>query len=168
MLDELKQPHHLSHFINYVWMAGRYYYQRQIVSQGEPLVNEPEVQAELLQSLGPSSSSSSLVPYCPSPSSSVFQDWWKSHVIYRPGEIVPIVVLAEAYARDMGLNLRDPSKDFGQLLQTAYPHIVLDKKKQLMTTVEGIRAKRMVLVDYALCKQEEEYPVLELDSDIDY
>lgn len=174
LLDELKQPHHLSHFINYVVMAGRYYYQRHISSHGEPLINEPEVQAELVGALGPSSSSSTpLITYCPPspPPSTVFQDWWKSHVLYRPGESVPIAVLAAAYSRDKSIEFRDPGKEFGQLLQTAYPHIVRDKKKQLMTTVEGIRAKRMVLVDYALCKEEaeeQEYPVLELDSDVDY
>ena len=187
LLDELKQPHHLSHFINYVVMAGRYYYQRHIASQGEPLVNEPQVQEELERALpateGPSSSSSSsslLSLYTspsPPPPSTLFQDWWESHMLYRPGESIPIAVLAAAYAQDTKTQFRDPGKDFGQLLQTHFPHIARDKKKQLMTTVEGVRAKRMVLVDYELCKQEEEddeeevkkeYPILELDSDEDY
>ena len=154
-------------------MAGRYYYQRHISTQGEPLVNEPHVQEELERALPATEGLSSSFPSLP-PSSTVFQDWWESRVLYRPGESTPIAVFAAAYARDTQIDLRDPGKDFGQLLQTFYPHIVRDKKKQLMATVEGIRAKRMVLVDYGLCKQEDEvdvkkeYPLLELDSDVDY
>lgn len=167
LLDKLKQPHHLSHFINYIVLAGRHYYDRNIRQHGEPLINERQMQEDLEKMLIPigeeqlRSPSSSLVSF-PSPSrssSSTFQHWWDTHVMYRPGEHVPIATLASAYMSTTNTRFRDPTKEFGQLLQTHYPHILRDKKKQIMTSVDGVRAKRMVLFDYQLylarVKQEE-------------
>ena len=179
LLDQLKQPQHLSHFINYVVMAGHYWYQRHIKLHGEPLVNEPQVQEALLRALvsteGPASSSS-LPPSSPAPALPSFEDWWTTHVSYRPGELVPIATLAAAYAASTGTHFHDPSKEFGQLLQTAYPTIVRDKKKQLMSTVGGVRSKRMCLLDYQLSQSiikaelvaEEEAAEVYSNSEIDY
>lgn len=167
LLDKLKQPQHLSHFINYIVLAGRHYYDRNIRQQGEPLINERQMQEDLEKMLTPvvdqvrslSSSSSSFSSPSRSSSSS-FQTWWDTHVIYRPGEHVAIATLASAYMRDTKTSFRDPTKEFGQLLQTHYPHILRDKKKQIMTSVDGVRAKRMVLFDYQLyvagIKEEDE------------
>ena len=143
LLDQLKQPHHLSQFLNYVIMAGRYYYLQNIKRYGEPLINEPQVQAELLRSMTSTEAATAS-------SSSDFKGWWESYVINKPGESTPMATLAAAYANSEGITFKDPTKQFGQLLQTHYPHIVRDKKKQLMSTVDGIRAKRMVLMDYTL------------------
>src|SRR3989338_3249685 len=156
LLDELKKPAELSKFFNYILMAGRYYYHRNIKLFGEPLVNEPQVQAELLASVGsssegPSSSAPSEGPSSSMPSvSRTFEDWWESQVQYRPGESVPIVALAASYSEFSGRQFHDEAKEFGQLLQTYYPLIVRDKKKQLMTTVTGVRAKLMTIIDYQL------------------
>ena len=108
-------------------------------------------------SKGPSSSVPSI--------SRTFEDWWETQVQYRPGESVPIATLAASYSKFCGRQFSDEAKEFGQLLQTHYPLIVQDKKKQLMTTVMGVRAKRMTIVDYQLydCPVKEESEISELD-----
>ena len=163
LLDELKKPEELSKFFNYILMAGRYYYHRNIKLYGEPLVNEPQVQAELLAMTAASEGPSSSI------SSRTFEEWWETQVQYRPGESVPIVTLAASYSKFSGRQFSDEAKEFGQLLQTHYPLIVQDKKKQLMTTVMGIRAKRMTVIDYQLYDSpvKEELEISEL-CELDY
>ena len=150
LLGTLKKPANLTFFLNYVIMAGRYYYQHNIQKFGEPLVNEAKIQAQLEASL---EDGGSLLPASSGvliKSQNNFKDWWEKYLVFEPGQSVAVGTLAIAYSKTTGIVLRNPSKDFGQLLQSHYPEIARDKKKQLMTVVEGVRSKRMTILDYTL------------------
>jgi hypothetical protein len=156
LLEQLKQPTNMSYFFNYICMAGRHYYRAHIQKLGEPLVNEPHIQAELEGALeaGTGPASSAVIPLS---QGSSFDDWWDRHVQYAVGAMVPIANLASAYMATGTSSFRDPTKEFGMLLQAHKPHLVQTKKRQLMTTVDGIRAKRMVLLDYELVMEPAEW-----------
>lgn len=140
LLDKLKKPKNLSCFLNYVVMAGHYYYHQNIRIQGEPLINEPNLWDQFPTLESPASSLSLI---------SSFELWWQSHVVCQPGESIPIAVLASAYYKSSPVSVAEVKK-FGQLLQTYYPEVVKQKKKQLMATVDGVRTKRMTLLDHQL------------------